>query len=188
MKYPVSKRAIAMIAALSMPAAAMADRDADRCVEASHVGALAMAMLPGAVSKLSENCASTLPQGAALLVSGAGAAEKYKDAAEAARPEALEAIKTIVGEDMPDGMSTEVIFPFFEMYMFAEIEKGNMAETCPVANNIWAALKDLPFDKWGMTLAAIVSAQNAKKTDEPGAKKRKSKIDLPICSYLAMEA
>jgi hypothetical protein len=189
MKISLPSTALAVIATFSLPASALAAETA-RCVNSDQVGGLATAVLPNLVTKMSQNCANVLPEGAALRVSGAAAAEQYKDAAIAARPKAMEAIALIAGDDLPDGMSADVVFPFMEALLFAEIEKGNMQTTCPVMNNLWSAMKALPFENWGLVLAAIVSADEQSKADKANAKpsRRSMTADLPICPYIAMES
>lgn len=188
MKFSFPSGALAVIAALSLPASATAQ--SARCVNSEQVAGLAVALLPNLVTKMSQNCASVLPEGAALRVSGAAAAERYQDSAIAARPRAMEAIALIAGDEMPEGMSADVFFPFMEAFLFEEIEKGNMEETCPIANNLWSAMKDLPFENWGLVLAAVVSAGQQGKAGQ-GAKKpskRSRMADLPVCTYVAMES
>jgi hypothetical protein len=189
MKFPVSSSVLALLAAFSIPASAAAQTA--RCVNKDQVAGLAAAVLPNLVTKMSQNCASVLPEGSALRVSGTAASEMYKDAAIAARPKAMEAIAVIAGDDMPPGVSADVVFPFMEAMLFAEIEKGNLNETCPVVNNLWSAMKDLPFGNWGLVLAAVVSADQqggAGDADKKPAKRKSMADDLPICPYIAMES
>jgi hypothetical protein len=189
MKFSVPSAALAVIAALSLPAAATAQ--SARCVNSDQVAGLAAAMLPNVVTKMSTKCASVLPEGAALRVSGAAAAEQYRDAALAARPKAMEAIAVIAGDDLPPGMSADVVFPFIEAMLDSELDKGDLSDTCPVVNNLWSALKGLPFENWGLVMAAVVSADQKDKADKADAKPSKRRSmgsDLPICPYIAMES
>lgn len=188
MKFSLPSTALAVIAALSIPASATAQTA--RCVDSDQVAGLAAAVLPNLVTKMSQNCASVLPEGSALRVSGQTAAEQYRDSALAARPKAMEAIQVIAGDELPPGMSMDVVFPFMEAMLFTEIEKGDLREACPIVNNLWSALKGLPFENWGLVLAAIVSADQQGKADKANAKpsRRSMTADLPICPYIAMES
>jgi hypothetical protein len=188
MKFSIPSAALAVISALSLPASATAQ--SSRCANSDQIASLAAAMLPNIVTKMSKRCAPILPQGASLSVSGAATAEQYKEAAIAARPKAMEAIMVIAGDDLPPGMSAEVVFPFIEAMLDSEIEKGDLTDTCPVINNLWSALKGLPFQNWGLALAAIASADlkgEANRATEEPSKRPSIRSDLPICPYIAMD-
>lgn len=189
MKFSTPSTALAVIAAFSLPASATAQ--SARCVNSDQVAGLAAAVLPNVVTRMSQNCASVLPEGSALRVSGGAAAEQYKESAIAARPKAMEAISVIAGDDLPPGVSADVVFPFMEAMLFAEIDKGDLKETCPVVNNLWSAMKGLPFENWGLVLAAIVTADqqdDAAEAAKKPAKRKSMASDLPICPYIAMES
>lgn len=186
MKISFPSAALAVIAALSLPASATAQ--SARCVNSDQVAGLAAAVLPNLVTRMSQNCASELPEGSALRVSGGAAAEQYKESALAARPKAMEAIAVIAGDDLPPDMSADVVFPFMEAMLFAEIDKGDLKDTCPVVNNLWSALKGLPFENWGLVLAAVVTADQQGEAAKKTAKRKSIGSDLPICPYIAMES
>ncbi len=188
MKFSLPSAALAMAAAFSLPANAAAQ--AQRCINSDQVAGIAAAVLPNVITKMSENCAGVLPQGSALRVSGQLAAEQYKESALAARPKAVEAFKIIAGEQLPPNMPVDVVFPFMEAMLFAEIEKANAKEACPIINNLWSALKGLPFENWGLILATIISADRQDKLSKANRRDPDLSVseDFAVCPYIAMES
>lgn len=183
MKLLKTSALLAIVAAANMPTVAIA-KQAQNCLTAEQLGDVSVAVLPGLVTKLSSFCATALPANASLSVSGANAAQRYAEATAAARPSAFETIKLVAGDDLkiPGAMTPDVLFPFLEAMAAGEMEKMNQQEVCPVANNIWSAVKDVPMDKWGMIVGTLVTADRNSK-----AVYKSSKQKLIPCSYTATE-
>jgi hypothetical protein len=188
MKYKNTAACLALFATISIPVSASA-QSAKPCLTVDQVSNVGVAILPSVINNLAIKCSSVLPADASLLQSGRSVAESYKERSMAARPGAYEAIKAVAGKDLPPEITADAVFPLAEGLIAAEMGKMKMAEVCPVANNMWAALKPLPLENWGEVLAVILlaSANDAKPT---GPKKSRSKSpmnDLQICPYMSVE-
>jgi|GEM_PF-3219433 hypothetical protein len=186
---------LALLSIANLPAAAIA-KDQQDCLTAEQLGNVSVALLPGMVTRLSAFCATSLPANASLSVSGANSAAQHADAIAAARPSAFETIKLIAGDDfnLPSTMTADALFPFVEAMAAGEMEKMNKEEVCPVANNVWSAIKDVPMDKWGMLVATLVGSDKGSKkaveddSDKESSKKRGSFEDkIRPCPFIATE-
>jgi hypothetical protein len=179
---------------LSSSAQAAQEQSQRKCMEASEVSNLGVALLPAVISKISDNCGLYLPADASLNMSAPRVAAEYHTKAIAARPAAYQAIKMLVGDKLPPEMSADALFPFAEAMISGELGKMVGKKECQVANNIWSALEPLPLENWGMIVAAIVSADSIepiKKSAQPSDEKSKtgfaSAAKFPICAYMATE-
>jgi hypothetical protein len=189
MKYKNTAAILALFATVSMPVSASA-QSASRCLSVDQISTIGVAILPSIINNVANKCSDALPTDASLLQSGRSMAASYKDKSMAARPAAYEAIKAIAGKDLPPEITADAIFALADGFIAAEIGKMKMAEVCPIANNMWAAVKPLPLENWGEVLAVILLA-DSNKSKPAGSKKSRAKSpmnDLPICPYTSVDA
>lgn len=190
-----AKIAIAAIAALSLPAQAIA-AEQKSCMAKEDVSALAVYLMPGLMQQALNKCQSFLPANASLLRNGPSAIDGYQKAAEGAKGRAAEAVVTIIGSDMNPALARGLGLPMMEALVLNGVAGGMDAESCTALNNIWAPLSSLPAQQIGeLAVGILLAAESDDTTDEKAADGKTAPPASPdplgninICPFTATSA
>jgi hypothetical protein len=181
MRYFKVSASLAIMATLSIPMSATAQATKP-CISKEQVSIAVSALLPPLIETMSSGCKDFLPQNASLSRLDVGAFQQYKAAGESATPAAGEFLVKVMGDQLPEGMKGDAILPFVKGIITSKVASDLNAETCSIANNLWAALSPLPPENWGQIVAGIMAATKPKNVS---AKKGSQNAMPAICPYIA---
>lgn len=177
---------LAILATMALPVSVSAQA-AKPCMTKDQLGGLVVTLLPAAMKQLQTTCKPNLPENAALSTLSVDKMTQFQTAATAARPKAAEALRIMMGNEVPEGVDGATMLPFIESMAVAGIAGEIKPEMCPMVNNMWSALAPLPPENWG-ELVAIFALIGMKETKGPAkaAGKKNPMSDLNICPYVAV--
>ena len=98
---------LAALVAVAMPGAAMAQAQA--CLQPKEAEDLVVFVLPSLMDGMARKCGPLLPRSAALTVSGASLAERYRPDADIAWPSAKTAFVKLSGQDKSMGFLSDSV-------------------------------------------------------------------------------
>ena len=175
----------AALAALTMPVTVSAQA-AKPCLTKDQLGSLVVAFIPAAMKQLQTTCTANLPANAALNSLTADKLAQFQIAADAAKPKAGEALRLMMGKDVPAGVDGATLLPFIESMVVSGVSAEIKPDACPIANNLWSALAPLPPEKLGELVVSVVMAGTSRDKNAQKVEGKKSPISgLNICPYIA---
>ncbi|HWU01548.1 MAG TPA: hypothetical protein VN222_02315 [Novosphingobium sp.] len=119
------------------------------CLTTGEFGALAAYGLPGMIEGVSRRCAAHLPAGAFLNTAGGALIARYSAAKPAAWPAAKAVLMKVSGNTpaaalllsaLPDHAQQQLV----DTLLAGVVEEKFPAETCPMADRLFALLAPLP--------------------------------------------
>ncbi|MEM1131663.1 MAG: hypothetical protein AAGH53_01870 [Pseudomonadota bacterium] len=146
---------------------------AQDCVATEEAEALMTVVMPGGITSLGQACQAHLPADAALLNATPYIENTLTPAAREAFPKAFEAIKTIAGDGLPDGLGYDDMAPLLDLFIGQELTKGIKPESCGPINTIIESIQAMTPAQASSMVVAMVQLASA---SDP-----KSFDDLPIC-------
>lgn len=140
---PSSMKLAAVLAVVSLPAAAVAQTPA-KCLTGDEAEGLMTFALPGAVTALSKKCTPHLPATAALVQSAPVIAGKYQIEADKAAPVAKQAFDKISGMPLAVNMNDAVFKGLIDVAMGAGLTERLKPGDCGQVNRFVDILQPLP--------------------------------------------
>ena len=176
---------LALLACSAAPVS-VAAQSVNPCITKDQLGGLVVALMPAAIKQLKASCGTNLPSGASLNKITPAQMKMFETASESAKPKAGEALRIMMGKDVPEGVDPSSLMPFIESMAVSGIASELKPDTCPMVNNLWSALAPLPPENWGELVAtfAQLGMSGNKKTGKVEGKKSPMS-DLNICPYVA---
>jgi hypothetical protein len=151
----VAFRALALAAALALPAQAMAQA-AKPCLTAAEAEGLATFALPALIEGLSSQCAASLPATAPLVQSGKLIAAKYQPDADRAWPAAGAAFDKLSGMKMSAAMGQAGLRGLLNGALTAGIAKDMKPGTCTTVDRFVDILQPLPASNMARLVVAFL--------------------------------
>lgn len=157
----------ALAALIALPAQALAQPG---CLTRGEAESLVTALLPSLILHVGAQCAPVLAPDAALVERGDALAERYRPAAEEARPVAAPVAARFLddGEDppfFPEGTAEEIALSAFEVGIATGISLD--ARGCRIADGVFGALEPLPARNFAALIALFMEIGAAEGADEP---------------------
>ena len=135
------------------------------CIPEENAEALIIYMLPGAIKTAQKKCSPVLPVEASLLQSDSDQFQKYVIASDAAWDDAKEAISSMAGSDLPEGLDVNLMKPLLDGLMTAMLADEIKPKHCENINQVYELLEPLPAENLGgltLMLAKLGSKDDKK--------------------------
>lgn len=169
-------RVLCSAAAVSL-LAGQAHAAARECVSGEEVQALALVLMPHALTAVAETCAPVLPQSALLNQPDAPLFARYQAQSETNMALAQSAFLKIAGKDKAIEKMGEAGLDMMTEMLVPQLTKAIALKDCGAINRMIELLEPLPPENMAGAIATILQIVAR---DESGKKKRKNS-DPDIC-------
>lgn len=140
-KISAAAAIIALLNTASLHAA-----EAKQCIPPETAESLVTYVLPSALGAVRTKCMNSLPTTAALLQTDSAQMQKYEEASLKAWPEAATAIRSMVGQDLPENMEMDALRPFLDAMIPAMLAQEIKTQDCPTIDKVYGLLEPMPTE------------------------------------------
>ncbi len=138
-KISAASAIVALLSATSLQAA-----ETKQCIPVETAESLVTYVLPSALDAVRTKCTSSLPATSALLQVNSVQMQRYETDSQKAWPQASTAIRSMVGQDLPEGLEMDAMRPFVDAMIPAMLAQEIKTKDCPTIEKVYGLLEPMP--------------------------------------------